>query len=398
METIKIYEADGTEWWEVKVMPESMYHNELEGDEYVELRWESYDYVRIPVGSYVIYNGRTFRLTEPHEPTRRTESIYTFNPKFYSQTFHWKKAMACLYEYANTVTYDDTDNTISATIPDPISRELDWSYKGNVPDALFMLIQMIKNETGETWTAHYVTEIQDKLIEFTSQGSSVFDFLTKIAEQCGKEFYFNYDNATPQVCFGTLELESSGTHTEDGRVLLYVGDDVQNPSVSSEAEDYFTRFYFFGSTRNIDQPNSITKSSVVNRRLPLCPSKITAAGFNDMNYYPKGFIDIDRTADSYNDRQYVPDLPPFKVFAQSVFFDDIYPHSDLKIQTVQTRHIAVVDDAGAPTGETMPIYYVKLMNGDGTAFSFNSGTYPNGDMLPTLVPSISFRSGYLQGL
>ena len=198
METIKIYEADGTEWWEVKVMPESMYHNELEGDEYVELRWESYDYVRIPVGSYVIYNGRTFRLTEPHEPTRRTESIYTFNPKFYSQTFHWKKAMACLYEYANTVTYDDTDNTISATIPDPISRELDWSYKGNVPDALFMLIQMIKNETGETWTAHYVTEIQDKLIEFTSQGSSVFDFLTKIAEQCGKEFYFNYDNATPQ--------------------------------------------------------------------------------------------------------------------------------------------------------------------------------------------------------
>lgn len=398
METIKIYEADGTEWWEVQVMPECLYHDQLEGDESIVLRWESYDYVRIPVGSYVIYNGRTYRLTEPHEPTRRTESVYSFSPVFYSQSYHWKKAMACLYEYSTAVTYTDANNTISATIPEPTSRELDWSFTGNLPDALFMLIQMIKNETGETWTAHYVPEIQGKLIEYTAQGSSVFDFLSKIAEQCGKEFYFDYANATPQVCVGTLELETTGTHTEDGRVLLYVGDDVYNPSVSSEAEDYFTRFYFFGSTRNIVQPNSVTKSSVVNRRLPLCPTKVTAAGYDDMNYYPKGFIDINRTAESYNDRQYVPDLPPFKVYAQSVFFDDIYPHSDLKIETVQTRHIAVIDDAGAETGENMPIYYVKLVNKNGAAFNFNSGTYPNGDMLPTLVPSISFRSGYLQGL
>jgi hypothetical protein len=398
METIKIYEADGTEWWEVKVAVNCKYSDELEGDEYVELQWESYDYVRIPVGSYVIYNARIYRLAEPHEPTRRTESIYTFNPVFYAQPYHWKKAQAVLYEYGSTVTYTDSNNTISATIPTPTSRELDWQFTGNLPDALFMLIQMIKNETGETWTAHYVPEIQNKIIEYSAQGSSLYDFMSKIAEQCGKEFYFDYANATPQVCFGTLELESTGTHTEDGRVLLYVGDDVSNPSVSSNEEDYFTRFYFFGSTRNVDQPNSVTKSSVVNRRLPLCPSLVTATGFTDLNYYPQGFIDIDRTADSYTNREYIPTLPQYKVYAKSVFFDDIYPHADLKISSVQTRHIAVVDDAGAETGENMPIYFVKLANGDGTAFTFNNGTYPNGDMLPTLVPSIAFRSGYLQGL
>lgn len=398
MENINIYEADGTLWANVKVSADCYYRNALEGDESVELRWEAYDYAKIPVGSYVNIEGRVYRLTEPHEPTRRTESIYTFAPVFYSQTYHWKKAMACLYEYGTAVTYTDTDNTISATIPEPTSRELDWSFTGNLPDALFMLIQMIKNETGVVWNAHYAAEVADNLIEFTSQGSSIFDFISKIAELCGKEFYFDYTNATPVVNIGTLEIEAQGTHTSEGRVLLNVGEDVSNPSVSSDAEEYFTRFYFFGSTRNIVQPNSVTKSSVVNRRLPLCPTKVTTAGYDDMNYYPKGFIDLDRNPSSYTDREYIPDLPPYKVFAKSVFFDDIYPRSDLKIQTVQTRHIAVLDDAGAETGENMPIYYVKLVNKNGSAFNFNSGTYPNGDMLPTLVPSISFRSGYLQSL
>ena len=404
METINIYNPDNSLFKAQAVSADCMYRNELQGEECVELKWEGHEYEQIPVGAYIEYDSRRFRLDEPHEPSRRTEDVFTFNPVFYSEPHHWRKAQACYYEYGSSdVQYSDTvaDNqhTIAlTTLPTPTGVELDWSFTGNLPDAMSMILQAIKNETGATWNARYGSEIATTLIEISAQGLSVFDFISQVAEQCGKEFYFDFSDSTPVVCIGTLEIQAQGTHTEDGRVLLNVGDDVANPSVQSDADEYFTRFYFFGSNRNIVQPNSITKSSVVNRRLPLLPTATTGR-----HSYPKGFIDINRTPQSYDaNGVYQPTLPPYKVYAKSVFFDDIYPHSDLKIKTVQTRHIAVEDDSGAPTGENMPIFYITLKDGSGNDFVFNNDTYdeqhPNGHRLPGLVPSVAFRSGYLQGL
>lgn len=395
---INIYLADNTMWRTIELAGDCKYIDELEGDERVELKWESYDYEKIPVGSYVIYDNRVFRLTEPHEPSRRMENVFTYSPTFYTESYHWRKAMACYYEYSGEVTYTNSDNTISANIPEPTSRELDWSFTGNLPDALFMLLQAIKNETGSVWKAHYDSSVANQLIEITAQGLSVRDMLTQIADQCGKEFYFDYSGATPVVNIGTLELTASGEHTEDGRIVLNIGEDVGNPTVNSEAEEYFTRFYFFGSTRNIEQPTSVTKSSVVNRRLPLLSS---ASGNN--NYYPKGFIDI--SGGSYINHAYTPSLPDYKVFAKSVFFDDIYPHASYKVLSVQKAYIPVKDDANQPTGERMPIYYVALYDSNDAnrqAIAFNDWVGEKngveGQMVPTLVPSIAFRGGYLQGL
>lgn len=404
MDTINIYNPDNSLFKAQAVSADCMYRNELQGEESVELKWEGHEYEQIPAGAYIEYDSRRFRLDEPHEPSRRTEDVFTFNPVFYSEPHHWRKAQACYYEYGSSdVQYSDTmaDNqhTIAlTTLPTPTGVELDWSFTGNLPDAMSMILQAIKNETGATWNARYGSEIATTLIEISAQGLSVFDFISQVAEQCGKEFYFDFSNSTPVVCIGTLEIQAQGTHTEDGRVLLNVGDDVANPSVQSDADEYFTRFYFFGSNRNIVQPNSITKSSVVNRRLPLLPTATTGR-----HSYPKGFIDINRTPQSYDaNGVYQPTLPPYKVYAKSVFFDDIYPHSDLKIKTVQTRHIAVEDDSGAPTGENMPIFYITLKDGSGNDFVFNNDTYdeqhPNGHRMPGLVPSVAFRSGYLQGL
>lgn len=393
----------------VQITADCYYRDALEGEESVELRWEGHEYSKLPVDCFIVIDGRNFYLTEPHEPTRKAEDVFTFNPIFYAEPYHWNKAQACCYTYSvePEIVIGETTIDVSVTMGSVTSKELDWSYKGNLPDALSMLLQSIQNETGVHWTAVWVSEVSDKLIEIQAQGLSVFGMLTEIASQCGKEFYFDYSGTKPAIHIGTLEIEVTGDHTEldaddKSRVVLNVGTDVTNPQVSSNAEDYYTRFYFFGSTRNIVQPNSITKSSVVNKRLPLNPAPITGSS---MHSYPNGFIDIDVSSDSYDGNgTYIPSKG--KAYSKSVFFDDIYPHSNLKVGYVYKIYIKVIDDTGAETGELMPIYYVRIGTWSGSTFNpvdyddelWDESQQTGGNRLPNLVPSISFRGGYLQGL
>ena len=385
----------------------SVYHNELEGDEYVSLEWEDYEFQRLEVGCYVVYENKVYRLTEPHEPSRRAEDVFVYTPVFYPSQYHWRKAQACFYTYDGDITINKTETSVSVNVNKAItSRELDWSFTGDFKDALSMLLQAIKNETNEVWVAMFPAEIGAKLVKIEAQGLSIFDMLGQIVEQAGKEFWFENSGNTHNIHIGTLEISTSGDHTDgEGRVVLNVGEDITNPNVTSEPKEYFTRFYFFGSTRNIEQPNSITKSSVVNRRLPLNPAK-QAAPYADMKAYPQGFIDIDvNPATSYPNGIYTPTLPAYKIFSQSVFFDDIYPHCNYKVKAVEQTEIPVKDEAGKETGERMPIYFVSRYDAADQTKSpipFNDwvGEVGNvmGSMLPALVPAIAFRSGYLQGL
>lgn len=413
MESINIYNVNGQSLMSVGIGQDCVYHNELQGDEYVTLRWESDEYQALPVGAYVNYNGRNFRLVEPCEPTRKTEFVYTYEPTFYATHCAWKKVQACYYEYLNsgiTITNNTTTHKVSINVTTSVSaREMDWSFTGNLPDALAMVLQSIYNETGLLVEFAYAEEIGNKLIELTAQGLSVYDMIEQLSEQCGKEWWVDYSQTTPVIHLATLEktaTPSAQNVDENGIVLLNVGTDITNPSVQTNKDDYFTRFYFFGSNRNIQQSESITNSAVVNKRLTLNPKHQTETGYTTLNHYPQGFIDINANITPDTDTNYQPTLASSEIYAKTVFLDDIYPRANYKVKEVKFANIDVEDDTGKKTGEQLPIYFVTLYDANDaqhTAIGFNDWVGENashvmGDMVAGLVPSIAFRGGYLQGL
>lgn len=413
MESINIYNVNGQSLLSVGIGEDCVYHNELQGDEYVALRWESDEYQALPVGAYVNYNGRNFRLVEPCEPTRKTEFVYTYEPTFYATHCAWKKVQACYYEYLNsgiTITNNTTTHKVSISVATSVTaREMDWSFTGNLPDALAMVLQSIYNETGLLVEFAYAEEIGNKLIELTAQGLSVYDMIEQLSEQCGKEWWVDYSQTTPVIHLATLEKTATPNAQNvdsNGVVLLNVGTDITNPSVQTNKDDYFTRFYFFGSNRNIQQSESITNSAVVNKRLTLNPKHQTEQGYTSLNHYPQGFIDINANITPDTDTNYQPTLASSEIYAKTVFLDDIYPRANYKVKEVKFANIDVEDDTGKKTGEQLPIYFVTLYDANDaqrTAIGFNDWVGENashvmGDMVAGLVPSIAFRGGYLQGL
>ena len=167
---------------------------------------------------------------------------------------------------------------------------------------------------------------------------------------------------------------------------MEVGKNVGIPTVTNNKDGYFTRFYAFGSTKNITQEydDGGFTNGLVNKRLTLNPS-----------LYPGGYMDIR------------PDLHPEEVFVKTLIFDNIFPSSKLVISGVRAElkdyidsdgnKIQVGESEGKPLYKQYAIWYFKI---DG--FNFNNSTYdkddnPEGMLLSGLDLSVIFESGQLDG-
>ena len=317
--------------------------------DYIQLSWNSDTGETMPAGSYIEYNGEIYRLLEPYFPSMENEAKYIYSPKFQSRIMVWNKQITPIY------TYEQDGSTVK-------SREMDWAFTGSPADAMYIVKQAIKNETGEEWTV----QLSDSLpatITISSQSSSIFSVLNSIASECDTEWWG--DKKT-----NTLFL-SKCIYGEP--IKLEVGDNVQVPSVTSGSDGYYTRFYAFGSTRNIVQGTS-HNVAVVNNRLTLNPTK-----------YPGGYKDVR------------DGLKPEEIFVKTLYFDSIYPSSKLTISDVRARLRYRLDNSGnkikiggtdeEPIYEQYAIWYFQI-----SGFDFDSGTIIEG-----LNLSASFESGQLSG-
>jgi len=177
--------------------------------------------------------------------------------------------------------------------------------------------------------------------------------------------------------------------SEHGAVVsLEVGENINTPSVTEGKDGYYTRFYAFGSTRNIVQEyKGANVNNLVNKRLTLDPKK-----------YPNGYKDIR------------PNLQQGEIFSKILQFDDIYPSSELSISDVRFRLMWRIDsetndkiqigtdENGDPIYDQYAIWYFQIPE-----FNFENSTYdeeknPNGMLIPNKVPSVHFQSGALQGM
>lgn len=322
---------------------------------YISLSWDDENNIQLPAGSYIEYNGEKYRLIEPYDPSFKDECTFQYTPKFYDKIALWSKKPLFLV----TDTGEETDWSMTA-------------YPGQFMDAV---VRALSKYTGETFTYSVDASIAQSTMEYISfQNKNIFDGLTEIANKWNVEWWVE----------GSVIHLSKCQYGEP--ITLEVGKNVGIPAVTNNKDGYFTRFYAFGSTKNITQEydDGGFTNGLVNKRLTLNPS-----------LYPGGYMDIR------------PDLHPEEVFVKTLIFDNIFPSSKLVISGVRAElkdyidsdgnKIQVGESEGKPLYKQYAIWFFKI---DG--FNFNNSTYdkddnPEGMLLSGLDLSVIFESGQLNG-
>lgn len=358
---IDIYGISGDVICSVLITKDAVSHEELMTSDYIQLSWNDDKTIVLPAGAYIIYQDEKYSLIEPYLPLRENEAKYKYTPQFHSRIMIWDKIPVPLY------TYESDGLTIK-------SREMDWDFTGSPADAMYMVKQAIKNETGEDWTIQ-LSESLPATITISSQSTSIFSNLNNIAEECETEWWT--DKKTNTIYLSECKY---GTPLK-----LIVGENVSVPSVSESKDGYYTRFYAFGSTRNITQEYDSGQATnhIANKRLGLDPTK-----------YPGGFKDI---KGHFENGVFTSDLMPGEIFIKTLFFDKIFPSSKLTISDVRARLKYRLDNNGnkikiggtddEPVYEQYAIWYFQIEN-----FNFDKESIIDGKNL-----SVSFESGQLAG-
>ena len=361
--SIDIYDITGVKLLSAIVSESAVSHEELMLSDYVQLEWNSDAGDVLPTGSYITYGGERYSLLEPYTPERLDEAEYRYAPQFQSRIMAWQKKPVPIY------TYGSDGVTVEG-------REFDWEFTGSPADAMYMVQQAIKNETGETWNI----EIADSLpatITVSSQSESIFSLLSAIADACETEWWADKGSNTIYLSFCQ----------HGAAVSLATGVNIYAPNVTESKDGYYTRFYAFGSTRNItqDYDGGQAANSIVNKRLTLDPAK-----------YPGGYKDV---KGHFDGGVFVSDLKQGEVFPKILYFDSVYPKSKLQIAGVRARLKYRLDNStgdkvqtgvdaeGNPVYEQYAIWYFKVAN-----FIFDPDTIIEGKNL-----SAHFESGQLAG-
>lgn len=357
---ISIYSITGDILLSVPILSAAKSHEELMVSDYVQLEWESDEYAVIPAGSYIEHNGERYFLLEPYYPVKSNDVVSKYSPQFQSRVMRWQKAFVPVY------TYESDGETVK-------TRELDWTFTGTPATAIYMVKQAILHETGEEWN----TTIGDDLpetITLSAQSATIWSILSEIAELCETEWWTNKGANWLYLskCIHGVSVD------------LEVGRNVKVPTVSQNSEKgYFTRFYAFGSTRNVTQSDSVVNSSIVKKRLTLDPKK-----------YPMGYKDI---KGHFEDGVFVSDLLPEEVFPTSLYFENVYPSSSFQIGSVRKRMRYYLDDDGKkirkggtdenPIYDQYAIWYFQI-----PGFDFSEEL-----IIENLTLSVAFKSGRLRG-
>lgn len=356
---IEIRTISGELLLSVPLLIDSVSREELMVADYVQLSWSSAVGDIMPVGSYILHNGEKYSLLEDYYPTRANESEYRYTPQFHSRVIRWQKVIVPVY------TYEGDGMTVK-------SRELDWSFTGTPSDAMYMVKQTILNELGEEWNIVLADGLPET-ITLSSQSSSVWSILSDIADLCETEWWVNKSS-------NTLYLSKCKTGIA---ATLEVGRNIKTPTTTGNNNEYFTRFYAFGSSRNVTQSDSVVQGSIVNKRLTLDPKK-----------YPHGYKDI---KGHFEDGVFVSDLHSDEVFAMPLYFEEIFPSSKLVISNVRRRlryrldsddnKVKIGGTDENPIYEQYAIWYFQI-----EGLEFSEELIIEGQDL-----SVHFKSGQLRG-
>ena len=284
------------------------------GDYYIQLPFSLKNQTSFPRGSYIIYKGRKFEIMSNVTPEfDNNTGGYKYTLNFWAQQNHMKRC--CVQWLAGEVsetTFSDTTDLASFgnLIADNMNRFLggtNWKV-GAVPADL---------------------EKMTKLVSFA--GDSCWDGLANIAKIFEVEWWTIENGAEVWIYFGKLEL-GSPERFERGEVVSSI------PAKKGDDSNYGTRFFVFGSTRNIPNDYGNTQQGGVTNHVS-----------EKRLHLPNGMQYIDAWEN----------IAPGDVVEKVVYFEDVYPKNTDTITDITTIKRKL---EGSESSDTFDAYVMTCAN------------------------------------
>lgn len=298
-----IYDPSGVVVYEAPITTSATIKRQLMGDYYIELVFDAVDRIDVGRGCYILYNNHRFEIMSNVIPDDANQGGLRYTLRFEAQQSQMKRCK---------VFWRDGENL-----------EVSFALTSDISTFGQLIIDNVNAFLGgSTFTLGSVpSNAEMKAISFA--GDSCWDAVATIAETFGVEWWAEEDGDNVRLCFGKLETGDS--------VEFRKGDIVSSiPSKKGDDASYGTRFYVFGSTKNLPTDYGTTveggvTNNVVEKRLHL----------------PNGQQYIDAW----------PNLAPEDVVEQVVFFDDVMPTN---VETITDIHEAVEE---VIPGTSNRVYY-----------------------------------------
>lgn len=262
----------------------------LMGDYYIELPFNLLEPTTFARGSYITYKGRKFEIMSTVRPEFDNKTGgYKYTLKFEAQQNHMKR-FVCFWlggDNPEAVFHNTTDLESFAAL---------------------IVANMNKQLGGENWQVGTITVDNPKATKLVSfNGDKCWDILNTIAETFETEWWTEENGDLVSLCFGKLDF-GSPEEFRQGNVVKNI------PAKKGDDSSYGTRFYVFGSTRNLTsdygqapQGGETNHVSEIRLRLP----------------------DGQRYIDA------IPGLSGSDIVEQVVFFDDIYPKNTETVTSIE---------------------------------------------------------------
>lgn len=286
-----IYSPIGTQILDAPVTKEAIVKYALMSDYYIELPFNQHQYLQIPQGSYILYKGRKFEIMAPVYPEfDNSTGGYKYSLLFQAQQNHMKR-FVCFW--------------LGGPNPEAVFHNTtDLASFGAL-----IVANMNKALGTDNWRLGTISvENSDaaKLVSFN--GDKCWDAVNTIAETFEVEWWTDESGGIITLNFGKLII-GTAEDFKRGNVVKTI------PAKKGDDSSYGTRFYVFGSTRNLtsqygqaEQGGETNHVSEIRLRLP------------DGQRYIDAISDLDKSA----------------IVEQVVFFDDIYPKNTETVLSVET--------------------------------------------------------------
>lgn len=327
-----IYSPTGTEILDAPVTKEAIIKYVLMGDYYIELPFNLLEPTTFARGSYITYKGRKFEIMSTVRPEFDNKTGgYKYTLKFEAQQNHMKR-FVCFWlggDNPEAVFHNTTDLESFAAL---------------------IVANMNKQLGGENWQVGTITVDNPKATKLVSfNGDKCWDILNTIAETFETEWWTEENGDLVSLCFGKLDF-GSPEEFRQGNVVKNI------PAKKGDDSSYGTRFYVFGSTRNLTsdygqapQGGETNHVSEIRLRLP----------------------DGQRYIDA------IPGLSGSDIVEQVVFFDDIYPKNTETVTSIETVDQIIegqTDKAYVMYCKDTPFRPSDMIKGETLGATFTSGS------------------------
>lgn len=329
-----IFDRQGYQLYEAPITSEAIVKYELMGDYYVQLSFETAEQVDFKTGSYILYGGRKFEIiSQKARPEyNATTGGYKYTPKFEARQNHMKRRKVFWLKGANDeATFSDTIDLASFgnLIADNMNAFLgttDWKVAA-VPDDLAKQVKLVSFDADYCW-----------------------DAINTIAETFDVEWWTVENGDEIWIYFGKLEF-GTPERFERGDVVSSI------PEQKGDNSNYGTRFYVFGSTRNLTSDYASSEQGGVTNHIS-----------ETRLHLPNGQQYIDA---------WTP-LDPNDIVEQVAFFEDIYPKNTETVTSIETVERSMDDgtkfDAYVMVCADTPFTPDDLIAGETIGAHFTSGS------------------------